>query len=430
MLASFGAPLPAQAGFGPSGGATTTPAPGIQQVNVNNMSQKKLQQLIQNSLDESRLVDLRAQLDSLIESITNARTSETEDPDSAPSNLETTGSNYKIIPTPFNVGQEARIDVANNFRQQISAREALLNKLEAQPAWFNYLAAFCGSVSSTLVMHPLDTIKTRLQVQSSNETNSSSEQGPFTNLYEGLLGNIFKEGPPSAVYLGVYESVKYSLMHGKLGMIYSSLWGVTSAASASISSNPTFLLSIYLTAGAAGELMGSTLRAPAESVKSLVQTQTASSSTEAIQKIFQDSEGRANLIRTWSAVLLRDVPFGAIQLALFEIIKAYILNNPNIDYDASTLQSEAIIGACAGAFGAFVTNPSDVIVARIITQGNDSRDPLDYWGMANVIYEEGGLKIFFTGWQARILYWGPAISIFLTCYCSVRQIGVSLDWFN
>ena len=31
-------------------------------------------------------------------------------------------------------------------------------------------------------------------------------------LYEGLSANLLKEGPASAIYLGVYESVKYALL--------------------------------------------------------------------------------------------------------------------------------------------------------------------------------------------------------------------------
>ena len=40
--------------------------------------------------------------------------------------------------------------------------------------WFNFLAAFIGSVASTLVMHPLDTIKTRLQVSGGTSSGSGS----------------------------------------------------------------------------------------------------------------------------------------------------------------------------------------------------------------------------------------------------------------
>ena len=76
---------------------------------------------------------------------------------------------------------------------------------------------------------------------------------------------------------------------------------------------------------------------------------------------------------------------------------------------------------------------------RIITQsvnevdenGNivGSKAPLGVTEMAQKLYKEDGLAAFFVGWQARVGYWAPAISLFLTCYCSVRQAGVQNGWF-
>ena len=54
--------------------------------------------------------------------------------------------------------------------------------------------------------------------------------------------------------------------------------------------------------------------------------------------------------------------------AIFELTKTYILNNPDVDFDSSTLLAEAIIGAFAGGWGALLTAPFDVITTRIITQ--------------------------------------------------------------
>lgn len=69
------------------------------------------------------------------------------------------------------------------------------------------------------------------------------ELPPLSQLYTGLSANLLKEVPPSAVYLGVYELIKLTL-----------------------SSSPTFLadspLLVYLIAGAAGEGIGSIIRAP------------------------------------------------------------------------------------------------------------------------------------------------------------------------
>lgn len=61
---------------------------------------------------------------------------------------------------------------------------------------------------------------------------------------------------------------------------------------------------------------------------------------------------------------------------------------------------------------------------------DDSKnEPLGVLEMMGSVYKEGGIGAFFVGWQARVAYWAPAISIFLSCYCSVRQAGIEYKWF-
>mmetsp|Transcript_55192 Transcript_55192/g.134121 ORF Transcript_55192/g.134121 Transcript_55192/m.134121 type:complete len:769 (+) Transcript_55192:94-2400(+) len=551
-LALFGNPDAAFAGFGPSSGATTTPPPGLTRPNVadaeslSGKSGKKLKILIGSSLDENRLREFNSQLDIIIEALRDRNENNGASDSSSTSSTDNESSSSQLIldyedrKNVFATSEE--LERALIIQTQIQDRERMLDKLEAQPYWFNYLAAFIGSIASTLVMHPVDTIKTRLMLEGAPKQNATDETdyvnvngldhttvssiGTDTatvekgdepgntsldigSLYEGLTGNLLKEGPPSALYLGVYETVKSYLVPR---------------------ANPNLLLLVYLVAGAAGEMVGSVVRAPAEAVKSKVQSKSADSATafDAAQRVLGTPEGLQNVLRAWSASIGRDVPFGAIQLATFEVIKAAILNNPNIDFDSSTLQAEAIIGAFAGALGAFLTTPADVITTRIITQsiepetdyddiqvemdipvvhnqtetelpveavvgsrGSDYKyahavddaingstatvlaptsravstsvgtngaenepqqepshddemlsivatsssdsiadQPLGVVDMTRKIYEEEGIEAFFTGWSARVGYWAPAISIFLTVYCSVRQAGIKLNLFD
>ena len=107
-----------------------------------------------------------------------------------------------------------------------------------------------------------------------------------------------------------------------------------------------------------------------------------------------------------------------MQLAMFELIKSYIPNNPNIDFDSSTLLSEALIGAFSGGFGALLANLFDIITTWIITQPldddeNSDTKPLGVIGMGKRVYEEGGPAAFSVVWQARVGYRAPAISIFV-----------------
>jgi len=411
----FSGPLvpPANAGFGPSGGATTSQPTNLITPRVTDRSDKKLKQLIGGTFNENRLEEFSnafsIQVDDLTEALKNLLTVDADDGGAVAEGEE---RKPNVRDTAAIEKRESELEQVKILQKQIADQGAILVKLGKQPYWFNYLAAFIGSVASTLVMHPLDTIKTRLQLKSSSEEEEDDEGfGSVMSLYEGLAGNILKEGPPSALYLGVYETVKCSLLP---------LFG------------PQSVLLVYLASGASGEMIGSIIRAPAEAIKTNVQSGMAGNALEASAQVFGTAATRANVVRAWSASLWRDVPFGAIQLAIFELTKTYILNNPDIDFDSNTLLTEAIIGAFAGGWGALLTNPTDIITTRIITQSIDEEgdsEPLGVIEMGKELYGEGGLAAFLVGWQARVGYWAPAISIFLTCYCSFRQMGVQREWF-
>lgn len=354
---------------------------------------------------------------------------------------------------------ERELALKRKFESELRTRAETLRKLDAQPAWLNYLAAAAASVVSTIIMHPVDTIKTRMITSGANVphngpsngnddgadagtpsippsfgngqvydvsvlgtggdtgsngascsdigreteefarqperelavltssspaslTSSSSgylveespstprrdkqpsrfavvddeierdnalrpdgsvdssiqaqrngavspsndedtealpHQNPFESwksLYAGVGGNIAKEAMPSALYLGVYEAVKARLVDGHVP-----------------------LLLAYLIAGGAGEMCGSVIRAPAEAFKSLAQSGLASTSNEVVEYLIKSPKSRKRLLRAWASSVLRDVPMGAIQIAIFEGLKLYILNSPTISVDVNTLQA-------------------------------------------------------------------------------------------
>ena len=228
----------------------------------------------------------------------------------------------------------------------------------------------------------------------------------LASLYDGLLPNIIKEGPPLAMYLGIYEYLKAILL------------------ATDLKDSP---VACYLVAGAVGELIGSILRVPAEAVKSTQQSKEDISLSDAMALNFATAEGRANCVEAWTAAVTRDVPFGAIQIALFEALKIYLSGMANPPFDGDSFLGEAILGAFGGGVGAFVSAPMDVVVVRLIKQqaSGDAKageaTKLGAVGMAKLVYEEGGAAAFFRGSGERVLYWAPAIGIFLTAYCQIRH---------
>jgi hypothetical protein len=224
------------------------------------------------------------------------------------------------------------------------------------------------------------------------------------SLYDGLLPNLVKEGPPLALYLGIYEALKATLLQTELR------------------DQPILC---YLVAGAVGELVGSFLRVPAEAIKSTQQSNAEMSVGAAMAANFGDAKGRENTVKAWQVAVVRDVPFGAIQIALFEALKIWLAGMDQPFIDGDSLLGEAILGAIGGGVGSFISAPADVVVTRIIkqqTSGGGGDDALSPMEMVQEIWDEGGARAFFRGSSERVIYWAPAIGIFLTAYCEFRHL--------
>jgi hypothetical protein len=303
------------------------------------------------------------------------------------------------------------------MRQALERRQQMLQELDRLPEWFNYVAAAIAAIASTLVVHPIDTIKTRLMAGKSAQTSkeqSADERdtkepslslADIPDLYQGVVGNMVKEGPSSALYLGVYEAAKARLLASPL------------------STKP---LVVYLISGALGEFFGSIFRAPAEAIKTNVQTGMSPSAASAVQDVFGSATSRSKVFSAWTASVWRDIPFGATQLAIFESLKSFLVESPDIQIDPDNFLVEALLGAIGGAVGAYISTPFDVITTRINTEEvREGEQPLSFFEMAGKVLEEEGPQGFMAGWRERVLYWGPAVSLFLTSYCWVRQAAVA-----
>lgn len=355
----------------------------------------------------------------------------------------------------------------DTMSQQAIEHQRLLADLEQEPDFYIYFSAFLASTISTLIIHPLDTWKVRVMTRKRDEdedqapstytadgsveaatiresqspsssllqslsssspplesstalsaTSAACNERPmympstnaiprrafaeFGSLYDGILPNIVKEGPPSALYLGLYESSIILLKQ-----------------------YPFFTdhkLIMYLLAGAIGEVAGSIVRAPAEAVKTRVQSGDVTLG-DALRTVFLTQKGRENTYKAWSSSIFRDVPAGGIQIAIFETLKLFLLDAPYIDVNPDTLLSECILGGIGGATGTYVTTPFDRITTMIISSGEEDISMIH---AAKRIWSEEGAGGFFVGSRERASYWFFAVGIFLGVYCFLSQAGIPL----
>ena len=265
-------------------------------------------------------------------------------------------------------------------------------------------AAVARSVSISGI-YPVDTIKTRIQLQTPNA---------FTikGLYGGLGGSLIGQVPYGVLTFGSYEMYKRALLD-KFPNI-----------------KPAF---IYAMSAILGDVTGSGWLCPSEVVKQQMQAGMYSTTKEAVQSIWQKS-GINGFYQGYFGGLARDVPFRVAQLTSYEITKnIYLKMKTNRQQRRQTFRDDdstrsvvelspvetALCGAVAGSFSAAITNPLDRIKTMLMTNGDAYGGSV--LSCASRILSNEGIKGFTTGIVPRVLYIAPSVAVFFVAYEATQQ---------
>jgi hypothetical protein len=187
------APRQAQATFGSSSAAVTSPAPArpLTLEQLEKFSTKKIRQR-EGAFAPSVIDDILKELEESVVEL-NSKTLELTDQANSrpllqffkPEKPEKTEVAKELLKKfesevkereDFIMNLSSRKDeIIKQLEQQreieieLKKRAAILGKLGRQPAWVSYAAAALASTISTCVMHPVDTIKTRLIVAAADD---------------------------------------------------------------------------------------------------------------------------------------------------------------------------------------------------------------------------------------------------------------------
>lgn len=200
-------------------------------------------------------------------------------------------------------------------------------------------------------LHPLDTIKTKLQTKGASKMYTSTfdaivktfQEKGILGFYRGVSAVIVGSTASSAVYFGTCEFGKSIL--SKLEVYPSVL--------------------IPPTAGAMGNIVSSAIMVPKELITQRMQAGAKGRSWEVLLKILE-KDGILGLYAGYSATLLRNLPAGVLSYSSFEYLKATVLSKTKQAY-LEPIQS-VCCGALAGAISASITTPLDVVKTRLMTQ--------------------------------------------------------------
>jgi len=287
-----------------------------------------------------------------------------------------------------------RRESVNNSQRQASA-DASLYSWETLKG-FAVSGAIAGLIADA-VMHPFDTISTRLKAQQESGAKAKyrgligttqtmiKEEGVFS-VYKGITAQLYGSLPANALYFGTYEFTKH---HGLLLL-----------DDLPISERNHFHRDgVHLMAGITAELATSVVVVPFEVVKSRIQMN-QTGYKEPLTGLFRiiRQNGFFGMYAGYKACLTLDCVYSGLQFVIYERIRRAfkheeifsldrlqisaghrppgpflkeekeIFSKPALQDSMEETAEDLLAGAFSGALAAFLSNPLDVICVRLMIQ--------------------------------------------------------------
>lgn len=269
------------------------------------------------------------------------------------------------------------------------------------------------------IMHPLDLVKTRFQIQN-NKVNVPGDPNYYTGIadcmkkmyknegffafWKGVLPPVLVETPKRAVKFFTFEQYKKVFLFG--------------------SSTPTPLT--FSLAGLGAGVTEAVLVNPFEVVKVSLQANRAHlkevPSTWAITKQIVSTQGIGlqGLNKGVTATIARNGVFNMIYFGFYHSVKGYL---PQYEDHVQEFFRKVGIGFVSGTLASCVNIPFDVAKSRI--QGPQPvAGEIKYrttLGSMAVVYREEGWRALYKGLLPKVLRLGPGGAIMLVVYDYVYQ---------
>ncbi|KAK7304687.1 hypothetical protein VNO77_42573 [Canavalia gladiata] len=295
--------------------------------------------------------------------------------------------------------------------------------------WREFLWGAVAGAFGEGMMHPVDTIKTRIQSQAilngvQNQKNilqmvrSVWLVDGLRGFYRGVTPGVTGSLATGATYFGIIESTKNWIENS-----HPSLRGHWA----------------HFIAGGVGDTLGSFVYVPCEVMKQRMQVQGTITSWSPVTvkdgiaikpgaQIYGyytgmfhagcsiwKTQGLKGLYAGYLSTLARDIPFAGLMVMFYEALKDASeygkqrwISSPN--WHVHNSFEGLVLGGLAGGLSAYLTTPLDVVKTRLQVQGSTLR----YTGWLDAIsniWATEGLKGMFRGSVPRITWYIPASAL-------------------
>jgi solute carrier family 25 S-adenosylmethionine transporter 26 len=246
------------------------------------------------------------------------------------------------------------------------------------PLWVSLAAGGVAGTFTDITMFPLDTVKTRLQ-------SGSSTSGIFRGMYQGLGPAALASAPSAALFFGTYEFAKQYVPETPFG---------------------------HGQAAVAGEVVSALFKVPFEVVKQRLQASTSHAPDRAwnVVRTVYGREGVRGMYAGLGATLAREIPFGFIQMPVYEFLKKFVKK----DGIELTTSQACGCGAVAGGLAAAATCPVDVWKTRLMLGDANA----SIWSIG----KNEGIRALFSGVVPRVIWISVGGSVFFGAYEAMRSL--------
>jgi solute carrier family 25 phosphate transporter 3 len=279
--------------------------------------------------------------------------------------------------------------------------------IHSDPRYF--LSGGLCAAASHGVATPIDVVKTRMQAEpekfnegvlsaSASILNSDGSEA----LLGGLGPTVVGYGLEGAAKFGLYESLKPEI------------------ARVLPFDNPVFP---YLIASCTAGAVASLILCPMEKTRIRLVTDPdfASGLLTGISRLIEES-GFMSLFSGLGAMLSKQVPYTCAKQVSFDVFAAFMYTvAATFSMTAANVKIEVAFGAAflASMLACIMSQPGDVLLTATYKNPDSSSG---FTEILSDIYEERGIKGFFTGISARFFHVGVIITSQLVLYDTVKQL--------
>jgi solute carrier family 25 S-adenosylmethionine transporter 26 len=286
------------------------------------------------------------------------------------------------------------------------------NVRNLEPAiWKLALAGSLATIFSDMAVHPVDCIKT---LQQSDEGIGLSmlgaaqviytQLGGLEGFYRGFLTYVGCDAVGGAIKFSTYELLKRQ-------------------AQQNIPSGNLFSATLFACA-AMSFVTSSVITVPGELLKLNLQMGHYSGCFDAVSSIWQ-TQGISGFYQGYDGVFLRDVPYTAMELGLYDLFKTLYMSRKQPKEDDATSSDnlatteQILLAGLTGGIIGFLTTPLDTIKTKLMVDAHYAGSSFLTAFVATI--HDHGWESVFCGASARVVWLIPLTAIYLPTYDFVTR---------